>query len=387
MRYLIAALALLVGCHCLCAQEILGEPEPPEILQPAESEDSHRLEFHCDYLYWYLQRLHVPPVLVSAPAGASGRLDDDGTAVLRGDRLTSRFHRYVGVRPELDWWLDDEHTIGVQINAFFLERDSTHFTVRQNTVPTLAIPYIDARDGSQQARIIAGRSPTDGDLSGGTRIYSRMELFGQEGNALFDLSRGEDYHVHWLVGGRFLQLRERLDLTSSSTVLPTQSTVLGLEDHFSTFNKFFGIQTGLTGEYRWGRWFVDGKATFAMGMDSQLIRLKGETIRHVPGSRQTQPYGLFILPSNSGTQRRAEFDMVSEWRVNAGCELTSWLRVHVGYSLLTWNNPLRPGDLVEPINLTQVQPGGLVGPLRPEVSDKGDFFWAQGVNVGLEIRW
>lgn len=379
MRHAFAVL-LLVG--------LLGivEARAQEVAPPPDQE-SHRVELHCDYLYWYLRRLPVPPVLAKAPAGASGRIGDPGTEVLRGGRLTSRHDRYIGVRPEIDWWLDDEHTVGVQVNAFFLERDSTHFTVRQNTVPTLAVPYIDARDGSQQARIIAGHSPSEGDLSGGTRIYSRMELFGQEGNALFDLARGDGYRVHWLVGGRFLQFRERLDLTSSSTVLPEQSTLLGLEDHFSTFNKFYGIQTGVAGEYRWGRWFIDGKASLALGVDEQRIRLKGESIRHVPGNRQSQPYGLFILPSNRGTQRRAEFDLVSEWRVNAGYELTCWLRVHAGYSLLTWNNPIRPGDLVEPINLTQVQPGGLVGPLRPEVPDKSDFFWAHGANVGLEIRW
>src|SRR5688572_25147641 len=118
MRHAFAALLLLgtLGAVGGRAQEDVVEPE-----------ESHRVEFHCDYLYWYLQRLHVPPVLASAPAGGSGRIGDPGTRVLRAGRLTSRHDRYIGVRPEIDWWLDDEHTVGVQANAFFLERDSTHF--------------------------------------------------------------------------------------------------------------------------------------------------------------------------------------------------------------------------------------------------------------------
>lgn len=378
-----------------CLTSSIAEPPPfpgPESLDCGTppipiAPDDHRCEVHVDYLYWYLQRLRVPPMLAAGPPNSSGRLDDPGVNILRGDRLTSRHTRYIGVRPEIDWWADDGHCVGFQATAFFLERDSTYFTVPWNTFPTLSIPYIDARDGSSQARIIAGHDPNLGDLAGSSVVYSRIELFGQEANALFRWIRGDDFDVYWLAGGRFLQLRERLDLISSSRILPTESTVLGLEDRFSTFNKFYGGQLGLSGEYRCGPFFVDGKASAALGVNDQLLRMKGESIYHIPGDRRTQPYGLFVLPSNRGEYQRCVLNVVTELKINVGVELTSWLRIHAGYSLITWHNPIRPGDQIEPVNLSQVQPGGLTGPLQPTVPWREDLFWAHGGNIGIEVRW
>jgi hypothetical protein len=391
MRRLVALILFAILATSAPAQE---HSEPSQKLVDCESNpacegsvDDHRWEVHVDYLYWFLHRLRVPPLVAVGPRGSSGRPGDPGVNVLNEDRLTSRHIRYIGVRGEIDWWADCEHNFGFQATAFFLERDSTYLTIPWNTFPTLAIPYVDARDGSVQARIVAGRDPKLGDLSGSTVLYSRMEFFGQEANALFRCLCGDDFDLHWLAGGRFLQLRERLDLISSSKILPAESTVIGLEDHFSTFNKFYGGQLGLTGEYRCGRFFVDGKAAVAIGVNDQMVRLKGESIFHVPGDRQTQQYGLFILPSNRGEYERWILDVVTELRINVGVELTSWLRIHAGYSLITWQNPVRPGDQIEPVNLTQVRPGGLTGPAQPTLPWREDLFWAHGVNVGIECRW
>src|SRR5436305_924135 len=90
-------------------------------------EDADRSHLRVDYLYWYLRRLNVPPLLTAGPAGSSGILGDEDTVVLRGGRLESRHDRYIGVRALADRWLDDERTLGVQADGFFLERDSTHF--------------------------------------------------------------------------------------------------------------------------------------------------------------------------------------------------------------------------------------------------------------------
>lgn len=391
MRRVVALLLFAIIATSAPAQEFL-EPVPKSVdcqttpcaEQPA---DDHRWEVQVDYLYWFLNRLRVPPMVAVGPAGSTGRPGDPGVTVLHDDRLTSRHIRYIGLRGEIDWWADCEHIVGFQAAAFFLERDSTYMTVRWNTYPTVAIPYIDARDGSVQARIIAGRDPRLGDLSGSMVLYSRMELFGQEANALFRCLGCDDFDLHWLAGGRFMQLRERLDTKCSSRILPAESTVIGLEDHFSTFNKLFGGQVGLIGEYRCGPFFIGGKAAVALGVNDQLVRLKGESIFHVPGDRQSQQYGLFVLPTNRGEYERWILDVVTEMRINVGVELTNWLRIHAGYSLLTWHNPVRPGDQIEPVNLTQVRPGGLTGPAQPTMPWREDLFWAHGVNVGVECRW
>lgn len=340
------------------------------LLAQEPAEDADRTHLRVDYLYWYLRRLNVPPLLTAGPAGSSGVLGDEDTVVLRGGRLESRHDRYIGVRARADRWLDDEHSIGLQADAFFLERDSTHFTVHAGDVPVLAIPFSDA--GRPGSFVVSGFNPEFGDLLGGTRVYSRMELFGQEGNVMLNLGRSAEIEWNLLAGTRFLQLRERLDLTSSARVLPEQSTLIGLEDHIQTFNKFYGGQFGVEGTWRRGRWSIEGKAAFALGADEQLVRNKGTRIVHTPQQRLEEPVGLFVQAGNRGAFERVSFDVVTELRVNVGFELTRALRLKGGYSFLTWDGPVRPGEQVVEVGRTRFQE---------------ELFWAHGANAGLEVCW
>src|SRR5207247_10260949 len=94
-------------------------------------------------------------------------------------------------------------------------------------------------------------------------VSSRRELFHQDVNALLRLREGEDYRLTLLAGAHFIQLRERLDITSTSRILPDEAVLFGVSDHFTTFNKFFGGQLGLASEWRRGRWSVEGKGIVA----------------------------------------------------------------------------------------------------------------------------
>src|SRR5260370_23553696 len=104
-------LALFVSCAPCRAQEIArNEPEPPiEFPSADEPAPVDHLHLQADYLYWYLRRLRVPPLLTAGPVGSSGILGDQGVSVLRGgDRLESRHDRYVGLRSIADWCFADE---------------------------------------------------------------------------------------------------------------------------------------------------------------------------------------------------------------------------------------------------------------------------------------
>lgn len=381
------AIALLIATVPAQAAPEMGPPAEP-VVASLTVEPSDRLRIEVDYLYWFLQRMRVPPLLTTSPPASAGVLGTPGTEELYGDgRLRSRHDRYVGVRFDVDYWLSDERTFGLNVSGFFLERDSSNFTVKWHSVPVLARPYIDANDGSAKAYVVAGPSPGIGDLSGAFNAYSRVELFGQDANLLFGLVRGDHCTLDVLAGARFLQIRERLDLTGVSKVLPDESVLTSATDHFHTFNKFYGAQAGLIGAYHWGRWSVEGKVALAIGGDDQEIRNYGDRIYQTPQLRQTANYGVYVLPSNRGNFDRGDFDFVTETTINVGCDLTRHIRTRVGYTLLTWLNPVRPGDQIGPLNLGQVAAGGPTGPAKPTVPFREDFFWAQGLNVGLELRW
>jgi len=383
----VASLAFLLFVPCAArADEPLPDTEPL-FATPADDAPCDRLSLRADYLYWWLHRLRTPPLLTAGPEGSSALLGDPQTIILRGgDRITSRHDRYIGIRTGADCWLDAERTWGLEADAFFMERDSTHFTVRAGDVPVLAIPFVGAQ-GRNNSYVVSGFNSRFGDLSGGTTVYSRMEFFGQEANVRYNLARCAGSAWDLFAGVRFLQLRERLDLTSSSRVLPEGSTLLGLEDHFQTFDKFYGGQLGASGTLRLGRLALEGRAALALGADDEVIRNKGQSIFHTPQQRQVQPYGLFVLPSNRGEFSRVSFDVVTEVRLNVVFELTHHVNLRAGYSLLTWDGPARPGDQVLPINRSQVRPEGLQGPLQPLPNFKEDVFWAHGLNAGVELSW
>jgi hypothetical protein len=383
-------LTLLAGVpHCQAQEsQAIETSSSCDLASLEEPTPVNHLHLQTDYLNWYLRRLRVPALLTVGPAGSSGIPGDEGVNVIRGDdRMESRHDRYVGIRSIADYWFGDERTWALQADIFFLERDSTHFTAQSSLAPTLAIPFFGVRAQQELAYVVNGFNPQSCNVGGGTTIYSRMELFGQEANMLLNLCRSPCFEWNLLAGGRFLQLRERLDLTSSSRVQPDQAPLLGLEDHFQTFDKFYGGQVGTIGTWKRGRWSVEGKAAVALGADEEIIRNKGTRIFQISQERQVQNYGLFVQPSNSGEFDRTSFNVVTELRLNVGFELTQHISIRGGYTLLTWNGPVRPGDQVVGVNQSQTRPQGLQGPLAPLPQFREDFFFAHGANVGLEFRW
>jgi hypothetical protein len=393
MRWPCAALLLAVLAAPAGAREPVDanpgpDPDDPCAAEPCPVPPDDRLRVDVDFLYWFLERMRVPALLTAGTPQSGGVPGVPGTETLYGDgRLDSRHGRFVGVRFDVDGWFDAERTLGLDVSAFFLERDSSNVTVPWGADPVLARPYVDAADGRPKAFVVAGPSPGVGDLAGSFNAYSRIELFGQDASVLFGLARGEAWSVDALAGARFLQMRERLDLTGVSRVLPDEAVLLGATDHFHTFDKFFGAQLGLRGEARCGRWFAEGKLALAVGGDDQQVRTYGDRTYPAPGLRQTTDYGVYVLPGNRGSFERGEFDFVTEVRLDVGRDLTRHARVRVGYTLLTWLNPVRPGDQIGPVDLAQVAPGAPPFSGKPSVPFREDFFWAQGLNAGLEFRW
>src|SRR5262249_6748429 len=147
-------------------------------------------------------------------------------------------------------------------------------------------------------------------------------------------------YLDLLAGAHFLQMRDRLDLTATGRLLPDQAILYGETDHYRVDNRFFGGQAGLRVEYVVGRWFCNLRGTIALGGTQETLRTFGDRLVQSPTSREALPFGLYILPSNTGRFVRTEFDTVSEIGANVGCQLTRHLRLLTGYTLLLWNNPI-----------------------------------------------
>jgi hypothetical protein len=368
-----ALLALLLGPAAALAQEC----SPPD---PAGG-----WSFQADYLLWQLRRGYAPPVLTTSSPASQGLLDRPDTRVVYGDdRLETRHgDRFNGARLAADW-LSDDGAFGFEGRGFFLERDSTYFTLKQRSDVLLALSYVDATTGRQASEIIAGPDPKRGLLWGGFVGYSRIELFGEEANAVAPLIADDPaWRLDALAGGRFLQMRDRYHQTATSYVLPAKRRLYGVDDNVRVHNAFYGGQVGVRGERRFGRLAVQYRATAALGADGQEVKTFGSTVVATPRGRVQTNAGLFIQASNSGRFTDCNLDAVGEVGLNLAYDLTGWMRARVGYTFLYWADPLRAAEQLDrTINVSQP-----AGPARPEIPFKGEAFWAQGLNVGLEFRW
>jgi len=342
-----------------------------------------KVNVSLDFLYFYMTDLRVPPLVTTGPAGSQAVYGEPGTSVLRGDgRLPTRHTRYIGVRGNLDWWFRDDSPYGVDLSLTIMERNSSNLTYEWHTIDPLGRPYRDANDGQWKSEIVAGNHPVYGPVSGSINVYSRMEFFEQDINAMIRLSRGENWQLNFLAGAHFIQFRERVDIISASRILPAETTVASLEDHIQTFCKFYGGQIGLKGQYTRGRWTLDGKGVLALGGNAEDIRAKGLGVNDGPGGRTMTATGLYVQASNTGSFSRVALNFVTEWNANLTCALNDRWGVRVGYTLLTWSNPARPGDQIEPVNRTPA----IGGPV-PTIPFRTDLFWVQGLNLGLDWKW
>jgi hypothetical protein len=361
----------------------LSQAQTPE---PADNEIAPAERWYAsgEYLIWWLREARLPATLTTSSAAFQGVPGRGDTQVIYGDdRLPTRHDdRFVGTRFALGYWLDAEHDLAIEAGGFFLERDSTYFKAVSNGDTLLARPYINALDGSPASEIIAGPGP-EGVRNGGFNGYSRVELFGEELNFVAPLIDGPCFRLDLLAGARFLQMRDRTDLTATGRLLPDPSTLFGLTDHYRAADQFYGGQAGLRGEYTCGRWFMNLRGEAALGGTEQTVRAFGDRTFQTPTMKVVSPYGLTVQPSNTGTFHNVDFDSVFEVGINAGYRLTDHLGLFAGYTFLAWTNPVRSGDQVDLV----VNPNPSAGPVRPSIPFREDFFWAQGVNVGLDVRW
>jgi hypothetical protein len=365
------------------AEPVLEQGPAPSAAAPCE-------RFHVDieYILWWLREGRVPALLTTSSPASQGILGRPDTRVIYGDdRLETRHgDRFNGVRVDLGYWLDDDHSLGFEGSGFFLERDSTYFKAISDGSVVLARPFVNALDGSEASEVIAGPSgfgPRNGQFVG----YSRVELFGEEANAVLPLLTGDGTRLELLAGAHFLQMRDRVDLTATGHPLADPATLLGLTDHFHTEDHFYGGQVGLRGDWTHGRWRLCVTGEVAPGATEAMVQTSGDRTLQTPREKIVTPFGLAVQPSNTGQFSHTEFDVVTQLAVNGGFRLNRCVSVFAGYTFLYWARPARAGDQIDLVVNPTLATGAPQGPARPAIPFRTDSFWAQGLNAGLRLAW
>jgi hypothetical protein len=354
---------------------------------------------HCwisgEYLLWWMKGSNVPPLVTTSPTGTpfsqAGVLGAPGTTVLFGDDKV-RHNERSGGRFAIGWWWDECHDVGFETNFFFLGQRGLHFLASSSGDPILARPFVDAVTGRETSELIA----FPGRIAGTVRVELPTRVWGIDPNLRFNWCRGQCWSLDKIIGFRYLDLRENLDIAEFLSVPGAAgqppSTIL-VNDGFGTRNQFYGGQVGLQYEVRKGRWYCDLLGKVALGGTHQQVTIDGSTT-FIPANSPAivQPGGLLAQRTNIGHHSRNMFSVVPEIGLKLGYQLKPHFRIFVGYNFLYWNNVVRPGDQIDRmVNTSQLPsifgPGQLVGPARPNFAFRQTDFWVHGISFGLEWRF
>ncbi len=429
---LLAALtALLTSAHLALAQGPAGLPPPSPMPQPvfgpeqfpvdggpAEPVDSapgedDRFWFGARGLTWWFKSSPFPIPLVTTTTDLTTQplagLGPTTTSVLLGNQSLGTgahggAHLYAGT------WVDAQRTVAFEAGYFIVSNQSVVRSVTssgQAGSPALAVPFFDVDATAESTFTLA--SP--GIASGGAVLSLRNQLQGAEANGLVTVCSAAGLRVDILAGFRFLDLREDAGFATFSTGTQppgpgsNNGLILNTDDRFNTHNQFYGCQIGARGEYRLENFLFNATAKVGLGEAYQVVTLGGATVTNFFNAPAGGPFtgaptqlipgtGTFVQASNVGRASRDQMAVVGEVGLSVGYQVTRWARLFVGYDFLYWSNVARPGNQVDRfINSSQtLQSSILTGNptatgTRPAEVVTGSSFWAQGINLGLELNF
>jgi len=373
----------------------------------------------ADYLFWTPKSLDVqyPLVTTSAPADL-GVLGAATTASICGPNDDIGYDAINGFRAWVGFGVGDGGRTGIELSGFYLEHKAKTYAFPSNASgsPLLAVPFVDLQTGLQGAYVVA----LPGTSTGTITVATEFHAWGAEANCVLNLYRpgGDAGGLEFLVGARFLEIEEELQLDTTSTTFvmpaainpsvflpgtggvfagaPIAGGPLGTfmtTDSIRTFNQFWGAQVGFRGEKGLGKFSLGFTGKVAAGWMRQWVDLESFSSATAGGQIAVQPGGILNMAQDLCRHRKDRFAYVPEGQVQLACYITPRCRVHAGYTFMWVSSVLRPTSVTTPFvtpSLMPVSPtftGNPPGsfPARDVVHDT-DFF-LHGFNVGFQISF
>lgn len=347
---------------------------PPEPAEPAPSAVLGRGWQEFEWLLWWTRDARVPPL---ATAGQT-------TAV--GPTLDSRDQS--GGRFTLGFAIDSAQTVGLEGSYFFLGTRTTTSSAAGTGAPgtlPVGVPYLDVPAGAERALAIASAEDARGVLD----VSASSRLQGAELNAVANVLAGMHYQLDALVGFRYFELNEGIQIAARTAPLGSDLAAgTSFADQFDGHNRFYGGQVGVRGELRKGLLFFGVTAKLGLGDVQEVVRISG--VSREPGAG-SQRGGLFAAASNSGRHARDVFGLLPEATVRLGFHLGPRTRFFLGYNVIYLSDAARPGDQIDrgldPPQIPVLSGAAVPAAERPRFNFNSTDFWVQGLVVGLEYRY
>lgn len=362
--------------------------------------------FRGEYLYWWTRGMRTPPLVSESPRGTRGVIGQPGTNVLVGqDRLFD--DPRPGGRLRLGYWLDDCCLCGIEADYGALKDERFHYCAFGGGEDrTIARPFVDARNGTNNAELVAFRDPVGApnagipdELAGGIDVVANTawQTAGVRLRGVRTVRYGGDggwsTSLDLMAGYRWMRLDERLSVREDLVSLEANANLaFDILDRFGTQTEFHGAELALLWQAARERWSLEVLGRLAFGNNNQHVDIHGftvetDTLTGVPNF--AAPGGLLTQSSNIGIFRRNRFAFIPEIDLTLGYQAHERIRVMLGYTFLLWTNVVRVGEQIDPVVNPNLLPGmaGGAGPARPMPLLNDTTFWAQGLSLGFEVTW
>lgn len=351
-----------------------------------------------EYMMWKFKGLTVPPLSSTAPAGSPGTVTDALTHITYGDKNILQAWEN-GYRVRGGFWFPDG-AAGLDLGFFTTGNLEEKTLLSSDGGQGIFRPFFNSAISAEDAQLIAFTDPIAGPLFAGI-LGTRAEtmLTGFEANYRTGFGMGFGGRLDALVGYRFMNLRDRLQIQSRATTLTALGTVpagtqILVDDHFESTNTFHGGQVGFVGEWMIGAMTFGMRGTVGVGVTKQYVDIAGLSTSLTPGgSAVTSAGGLLAQPTNMGSFDRSRISVLPEIGVTLGYQCTNNIRVFGGVNALCWTNVARAGEQINRnVNASVIADPttGVRTPFgapAPTFHFRDEHFYAYGYSFGLECRW
>ncbi len=415
-----AALVLLAGAAASFAQSSpapssIPSPQPPVLVltpgqQPpaahgpncvtpvdASPEPSGMgLYGSAEYLLWWLSGSKLPPLVTTGPATFPvGFLGNPGVTILFGNSTVDQ-GPFSGGQFLVGYWLDCDRKTGVEVSGFFLGQQSRTDSFNSMQFPVLTRPFVNANENTPFSEFAA----FPGLAGGSIEVRNASRLWGIGPRVRCTLCCGECSKIDAIAGFQYVDLEESLSIVERVQFSPDvpdpnlANSRFVATDSFATRNQFYGGLIGLDAWMWRGSLALNAYAQISLGSTHQSIDIQGQQVKtDAAGTTTVFPGALLALPgANIGRFHGDTFSVLPRAGVNLGYRIGENLTVYGGYSVLYWNNVVRPGEQIDlNLDVNRIPNFGVVAPplatTRPTVPFARTDFWAHGINVGVGVVW
>lgn len=368
-----------MGCDSMCA---------PSWANSSLSFSRDRWFGSVELLLMFRSGDRLPTLVTTGPstdADTAGEIGQAGTQVLVGNNSILK-DVTAGGRLTLGTWIDSQRCRSLVWRGWFAGEETFDFHITQDQTPVIVRPFLNVSDNQaaeQDTQLVAFPDRASGSID----VRADSEVFGGDISVRQLLYSRFGGTVDVLYGYQYMRLNGDLSISSTSTSLDDNFAPLGsiiaIADSFETQNEFHGGQLGVSSRYREGCWSFNSLAKVAFGSLRRRGKLTGSTFTSIDGANATDPNGLLVRSTNSGTSTDHTFGWVPELDFTLGWQRYPNFDVTVGYHVIAMTEALQASDAIDrnlAVNLSDPP----TGQQSPSAAFAYDTFYVQGIHFGLQ---